>query len=135
LGAVAYVPDIETACRLINDYAPEHLTISCSDERTKDLLSRIDHAGEILMGGFTPFSAANYAIGITAVLPTNRFARIFSGITCKDMLKTTTIGKLTKSALAELRPSIEEIGKLEGLPCHVDAVAARFETDNSGNGK
>ncbi|MCP4754898.1 MAG: histidinol dehydrogenase [Proteobacteria bacterium] len=126
MGVVVYAPDTATACRIVNEYAPEHLLINCSDQKTQEVLSKVEHAGEILLGDYTPFSAANYAIGITAVLPTNSFARSFSGITCKDMLKTTTIGKLSKAALARLRPSIEEIGKQEGLPCHVDAVTARF---------
>jgi histidinol dehydrogenase len=127
MGAVAVVPDAAAACSAVNAYAPEHLMITCSEETTKEILERVEHAGEILIGDHTPFAAANFAIGITAVLPTNAFARVFSGITSKDMLKSSTIGKLSRSALERLRPAIEEIGKHEGFPCHVDSVAARYD--------
>jgi histidinol dehydrogenase len=122
LGAVVVVPDMIHACRIINEFAPEHLMVACTEKIQEEVLARVKNAGEILLGHFTPFSAANYAIGITAVLPTNGFARSFSGITCKDMLKTSTIGGLSESALKELLETIEEIGLHEGLPCHVEAA-------------
>ena len=81
--------------------------IVCSKDKRRKILELVTHAGEILLGDHTPFSAANFAIGITAVLPTNGFSRSFSGITCKDMLKTSTVGSLSRSALAELRPAME----------------------------
>jgi histidinol dehydrogenase len=122
LGAVVVVPDIAQACHVINEFAPEHLMVACQENIQEEVLVRVRNAGEILLGQFTPFSAANYAIGITAVLPTNGFARAFSGITCKDMLKTSTIGGLSETALKELLNTIEEIGRHEGLPCHVEAA-------------
>ncbi len=82
-------------------------------------------AGEILIAHNTSFSAANYAIGITAVLPTNGFARAFSGITCRDMIKTSTIGGLSAEALGDLEETIRALGEEEGLPCHVDAAGTR----------
>ena len=125
MGSIVVVPDLAAACRVVNEFAPEHLMIACSEENTRLILENVEHAGEILLGEYTPFAAANFAMGITAVLPTNRFARAFSGITCKDMLKTSTIGKLSKSALDDLRPMIEEIGKDEGFPCHLASVRIR----------
>ncbi len=122
MGAVVVVPDIHHAGQIINEFAPEHLMVTCAENIQEDVVGRVRNAGEILLGHFTPFSAANYAIGITAVLPTNGFARAFSGITCKDMLKTSTIGELNESALKGLLETIEELGKHEGLPCHVDAA-------------
>lgn len=79
-----------------------------------------------MIGDYTPFSAGNYAIGITAVLPTNGFARNISGITAKDMIKISTIGELDKNALKKLLPTITEIGKWEGLPAHVLAAKKRL---------
>ncbi len=127
MGAVAVVPDLAAACDVVNAYAPEHLMVACAEENIQKILERVKHAGEILIGGHTPFAAANFAIGITAVLPTNCFARVFSGITSKDMLKNSTIGMLSRSALKQLRPAIEEIGHHEGFPCHVNSVAVRYE--------
>lgn len=122
MGAITVVPDIDSACTIINEYAPEHLMVSCDEPSQEEILSKINNAGEILLGHNTPFSAANYAIGITAVLPTNGFAKAFSGITCKDMIKTSTIGALSESALNELKNTIDTLGEHEGLPCHVDAA-------------
>jgi len=125
MSAIAVVPDVEAACEVVNEFAPEHLLVACAEERRAQVLAGVKHAGEILIGHYTPFSAANYAIGITAVLPTNGFARTFSGVTARDMLKTSTIGELSQSALESLQPTIEELGKHEGLPCHVGAAKAR----------
>ncbi len=122
MGAIAVVPDFDSACEIIDEYAPEHLMVSCAEKIQEDILTKIKNSGEILLGHNTPFSAANYAIGITAVLPTNGFAKSFSGITCRDMLKTSTIGALSESALHELKETIETLGEHEGLPCHVDAA-------------
>jgi len=122
MGSIAIVPDILSACRIVNEFAPEHLLVSCTGDAERKVISEVQNVGEILIGEHTPFSAANYAIGITAVLPTNGFARSFSGITCKDMVKTSTIGELSESALEQLRPTIEQLGAHEGLPCHVKVV-------------
>lgn len=131
MGAIAIAPEIETACQVVNEFAPEHLLVACTEDSRAQVLDGVKHAGEILVGNFTPFSAANYAIGITAVLPTNGFARAFSGITARDMLKTSTIGELSEPALESLQLTIEELGKHEGLPCHVGAAKAR---QHSGDG-
>ncbi len=123
MGSLVVCPDTSDACRVINEFAPEHLMLACPEGEQEKVLSMVVNAGEILLGHFTPFSAANYAIGITAVLPTNGFARIFSGITCKDMLKTSTVGGLNESALMQLGVCINQLGEHEGLPCHAAAAA------------
>jgi histidinol dehydrogenase len=122
MGAIAVVPDIKGACKIIDEFAPEHLMVACSADTQEKVILGIQNTGEILLGHNTPFSAANYAIGITAILPTNGFARGFSGITCKDMIKTSTIGSLSEDALKELRDTINVLGEHEGLPCHVAAA-------------
>ena len=127
MGVVAVVPDLDEACKQVNHFAPEHLIVACDPVRQDGIVQNIVHAGEILVGCFTPFSAANYAIGITAVLPTNGFARIFSGVTSKDMVKVSTIGKLSEAALHELIPCISQLAEHEGLPRHVDAAKVRLE--------
>ncbi|GAA4841088.1 histidinol dehydrogenase [Paenibacillus vulneris] len=124
-GAIIVAPDIGQACDFINAFAPEHLMIVCAEEQEKRVMELVRHAGEILIGGSTPFSAANYGIGITAVLPTNHFARSFSGVTSKDMVKVSTIGKLNREALRGLYPMIRELGAYEQLPCHVKAAEIR----------
>jgi histidinol dehydrogenase len=125
-GAIIVASDVEEAFDFINWFAPEHLMIVCNNEIEKHALTSINNAGEILIGKYTPFSAANYGIGITAVLPTNHFARAFSGVTSKDMVKYSTIGRLSKDALQEIYPIIKEIGNYEQLPCHVKAADIRL---------
>ena len=127
MGSIAIVPDLDEACRLVNDFAPEHLILACDIGGQEEIVAKIKNAGEILLGHYTPFSAANYAIGITAVLPTNGFARIFSGITCKDMVKVSTIGRLSETALHNLKSCITHLGEQEGLPHHTEAANVRFE--------
>ncbi|WP_080839709.1 histidinol dehydrogenase [Cohnella massiliensis] len=125
-GAIVVAPDMRQACEFVDWFAPEHLMIVCDKDAERELVGRIRNAGEILIGDNTPFSAANYGIGITAVLPTNHYARIFSGITAKDMIKYSTIGKLSHDALREIYPVIKELGTYEQLPAHVKAAEIRL---------
>jgi len=124
-GAIVIAEDIENAIEVINEYAPEHLMVWCDKENEEKVMGGIRNTGEILMGPHTTFSAANYLIGITAVLPTNGFAKRFSGITCKDMLKYSSYARLSKEAIQDLYPGIKAIGDYEGLPCHVQAAKMR----------
>jgi len=125
MGCIVVAPDLDAACEVVNDFAPEHCIVACDEPTTEAALGRITHAGEILLGHYTPFSAANYGIGITAVLPTSGFARAFSGVTCRDMLTCSTLGSLDANALAELLPMIAILGRHEGLPCHVASARVR----------
>jgi histidinol dehydrogenase len=123
-GMLVVCSDFDAACALTTEFAPEHLSIVCRAELTAKALERVV-AGEVLLGSQTPFAAANYAIGITAVLPTNGAARALSGVTARDMLRTTTVGELDAKSLAALRPTIEALATYEGLPCHAGAANAR----------
>lgn len=125
-GAIVIASDLDRACAFLNDYAPEHLMIVCEPETEREALKRIRHAGEILLGPDTPFSAANYGIGITAVLPTNRFARAYSGVTARDMMKVSTIGRLNEDALRGIAPVIREFARCEGLSAHQAAADIRL---------
>ncbi|MGG1556264.1 histidinol dehydrogenase [Paenibacillus ferrarius] len=125
-GAIVVAADRDQAFDFINWFAPEHVMLVCDQDNEELALSRITNAGEMLIGAYTPFSAANYGIGITAVLPTNHFARAFSGVTSKDMVKVSTIGRLSKEALKDIYPIIQELGTYEQLPCHVKAAEIRL---------
>jgi histidinol dehydrogenase len=125
-GAIVVALNNDVAFDFINRFAPEHLMIVCDKNTESRALTCINNAGEILIGEYTPFSAANYGIGITAVLPTNQFAKAFSGVTSKDMVKYSTIGRLSKEALQEIYPIIKEMGNYEQLPCHVKAADIRL---------
>lgn len=126
-GMLVVTPDFAAACELAAEFAPEHLSIVCRAERRAEAMASAV-AGEVLLGSYTPFSAANYAIGITAVLPTNGAARAMSGVTARDMLHTTTLGELDAAALGALTPTIGALARYEGLPCHAAAAEARLRT-------
>ncbi|MEF3306908.1 histidinol dehydrogenase [Paenibacillus sp. GYB003] len=126
LGAIVVAESVETACRFMNDFAPEHLMVVCEAETERLVAERVRNAGELLLGPYTPFSAANYGIGITAVLPTNGYAGSFSGITSRHMVKTTTVGRLDRDALAGLLPIVGELGSYERLPGHIRAAEVRL---------
>ena len=107
-----------------NGFAPEHLQLFMSQEDGAAMAPLIETAGEILDGFYTPFVAANYCVGITAVLPTNGFARSFSGITSRNFVRSTSYARLERGALDRLLPTIEAIGEAEGLPNHVAGARA-----------
>jgi histidinol dehydrogenase len=113
----------EDAVAFANLYAPEHLQIATRDPFAT--LQQVRHAGEVLLGQDTPFSAGNYAIGVPAALPTSGFARVASGITVWSYLKATSVAHLSSEGLAAVRPVIERLGHYEGFPAHVLAVTAR----------
>jgi histidinol dehydrogenase len=125
-GLLVVSPSFDAACALAARFAPEHLSIVCSPARQARALHTVV-AGEVLLGAQTPFAAANYALGITAVLPTNGAARSLSGITSRDMLRVTTLGELDSAALLRLGPTIEALASYEGMPCHGAALRARYQ--------
>ncbi|HVJ20798.1 MAG TPA: histidinol dehydrogenase [Polyangiaceae bacterium] len=124
-GALAVCPSLDACIELTNAFAPEHMQIACSAANTERVLASSPRSGEILIGQQTPFSSANYALGITAVLPTNGYARSLSGVTSRDMLRYSTLGSLDAAGLAKLVPSIGTLARYEGLPCHAEASEAR----------
>ncbi|HVI86502.1 MAG TPA: histidinol dehydrogenase, partial [bacterium] len=124
-GGALVAGTMEEAVDFVNLYAPEHLQIATRDPY--DIVQQIRHAGEVLLGQHTPFSAGNYAIGVPAALPTSGFARVVSGVTVLTYLKATSVAHLRGPALTRLRPLIERLGRYEDFPAHVLAVRAREE--------
>jgi histidinol dehydrogenase len=129
-GGALVVGDLGEACAFANEYAPEHLQVVTRDP--EETLARLEHAGEILLGP-TPFSAANYVIGIPATLPTGRFARVSSGVTARTFVKTSSLGRLTDDALARLAPAILALAEHEGFPAHAAAIRIRGLTELTGD--
>jgi histidinol dehydrogenase len=122
LGGVMLVRDDDEACAFANEFAPEHLLLAVRDPEA--LLPKLDHAGEILLGD-TPFSAANYLIGVPNTLPTGRYARLASGITARAFVKTSSIARTSPAALAELSSGIVALAEHEGFPAHAAAIRVR----------
>jgi histidinol dehydrogenase len=122
-GGAVVAGSMEEALAFVNLYAPEHLQIATRDPL--GTLAGVRHAGEVLLGQDTPFSAGNYAIGVPAALPTSGFARVTSGVTVWSYLKATSVASLDPRGLAAVRPVIERLGRYEDFPAHVLAVTAR----------
>jgi histidinol dehydrogenase len=109
-----------------NAFAPEHLQIAVADSKVDDVVDRLVHAGEILIGQHTPFSAANFVIGCPASLPTNGFARVTSGVTVDAFLKRTAVARADENALRRIAPSVIALADVEGFPAHANAIRLRF---------
>ena len=110
---------------VINSYAPEHLIVAVEDE--EEMLDGIRNAGSVFVGNYTPESAGDYASGTNHTLPTNGFARQFSGVSLDSFVKKITFQKITESGIQTLGPVIEQMAAAEGLDAHKNAVSIRLK--------
>jgi len=119
------VPDLDTALAVSNEYAPEHLIIQTRDARA--LLPRVECAGSVFIGAWSPESMGDYCSGTNHVLPTFGFARSYSGVSLHDFQKRITVQELSESGLRDLGPTAIALSSLEGLDAHGNAVRVRLE--------
>lgn len=122
-GLAIAVRDLSEAFDFVNGIAPEHLTVAIKDPET--WLSRIQNAGCILLGEYTPESAGDYCLGPSHTLPTSGAARWQSPINVLDFLKVQSVSLLTPPDLAPLIPVIEQFGLVEGFPAHAAGATIR----------
>jgi histidinol dehydrogenase len=125
-GGCVLVADLGEAAEVANAFAPEHLQVAVEPAAEDAVIASLVHAGEILLGQHTPFSAANFVIGCPASLPTNGFARVSSGITAEAFLKRTAIARADGAALRRMAPSVVALADVEGFPAHAAALRHRF---------
>ena len=118
------VPDPATAVAVANSYAPEHLILQIADARA--LAARIDTAGSVFIGPWTPESVGDYCSGTNHVLPTYGYARTHSGLSVTDFQRRMTLQELTPEGLRRLAPTVTTLAGLEGLDAHASAVAVRL---------
>ena len=124
-GGAVLVRDLAQAAEVANAYAPEHMQIAVRDEDA--VLGSIQHAGEILLGQWTPVSAANFLIGCPASLPTSGFAKVSGGVTVDAFRKRTAVARADRRSLTRMSGSILELAGHEGFPAHEAAVRIRLE--------
>lgn len=122
-GAIIETRTTEEAIALANRLAPEHLTLLDDAAR---LLDRIQSAGSIFLGGYSPVAAGDYASGTNHILPTGGVARLRGGLSAADFVKVITTQQLSRAGLARLRPAIVALANTEGLKAHAHSVDARF---------
>ncbi|SLN64247.1 Histidinol dehydrogenase [Roseovarius albus] len=127
-GAVILVPNLETAAKVSDRVAPEHLELCVADPDR--LAGLIKHAGAIFMGSWTPEAIGDYVGGPNHVLPTARSARFSSGLNVLDFMKKTTLSKMTPGALRAIGPAAETLAISESLEAHGLSVRARLNKLN-----
>jgi histidinol dehydrogenase len=114
---------------LLNTYAPEHLILACRDPEIYS--AGVRNAGSVFLGNYAPESAGDYASGTNHTLPTNGFARAYSGVSVDSFVKKISFQQLTRNGLQSIRNSVAEMARAEGLQAHAAAVEIRFSTLNA----
>lgn len=119
------VGSIEEAIEMTNVYAPEHLII-----HTEDYLEageKITNAGSVFLGAFSPESAGDYASGTNHTLPTNGYAKAYSGVSLDSFIRKITFQEVTPQGIRTMGQTIEKMAEQEGLNAHRRAVRVRLE--------
>ncbi len=109
-----------------NIYAPEHLIINTTNSR--DLGERVTNAGSVFLGSYSCESAGDYASGTNHTLPTNGYARSYSGVSAESFVRKITFQELSAKGIKNLGPSIELMAEAEGLYGHKNAVSLRLNS-------
>jgi histidinol dehydrogenase len=123
-GALILVDSIDDGIDLINRIAPEHLELLCLDAfKIKD---RINNAGAIFIGAYTPEPVGDYMAGPNHTLPTSGVARFSSGLSTYDFLKRTSYVSYSKEAFLEDQKSIIDLAEEEGLTAHAASIKVRL---------
>lgn len=122
-GGIILTSSLQESLDFINEYAPEHLEMLIDDPLR--VVGRIKNAGEILLGKYTPSSAATYAIGVNAVLPTGGFARSYSAVSVYDFLKRSTLAYLTPEGFDRVKETSQTLADYEEFPAHSMAIQER----------
>lgn len=122
------VEDDETAIELINEYGPEHFIVCVENEEF--YIQNIQNAGSVFIGNYTPESAGDYASGTNHTLPTNGYAKQYSGVNLDSFMKSMTFQKISKEGMEIIGPAIELMAEAEGLQAHKNAVTLRLNTLN-----
>jgi len=122
-GFVAICKNQSVCVEFVNEFAPEHLEIMCKNADA--VAKKIDSAGLVLIGQYTPSSASDYSFGSNHVLPTLGFAKSRASLSVLDFIKIVNKVKVSKGGLAKVDRSVKEMASAEGLLNHYEAVRAR----------
>ncbi|MFT5021666.1 MAG: histidinol dehydrogenase, partial [Colwellia sp.] len=122
---IILMPNKESAVALINLYGPEHYILCVEDESY--YLDNLSAAGSVFIGNYSPESAGDYASGTNHTLPTNGYAKQYSGVNLDSFLKQMTFQKISPKGLQSLGTTIELMAAAEGLEAHKNAVSIRLK--------
>lgn len=120
------VSSIDEAIEMSNEYAPEHLIIETKDYM--QVAERIVNAGSVFLGPYTPESAGDYASGTNHTLPTNGYAKAYSGVNLDSFTRKITFQEITREGIMNIGPTIETMAANEFLDAHKNAVTIRLKS-------
>ncbi|MGE4308667.1 histidinol dehydrogenase [Bacteroides sp.] len=120
------VKDTEEALQMTNEYAPEHLIIQTTDYH--QLAERVTNAGSVFLGPLSPESAGDYASGTNHTLPTNGYAKAYSGVSLDSFIRKITFQEILPQGMCAIGPAIEVMAANEQLDAHKNAVTVRLNS-------
>ena len=123
-SGVLLARSMSEAVLFAEEYAAEHLSIQAADDEA--LLDRIDSAGSVFLGPYTPVAAGDYASGTNHVLPTNGGAKRFGGLSVDAFVRSTTVQRISEGGLADLAETVTTLAEAESLDAHAESVRRRF---------
>ncbi|MCB9426424.1 MAG: histidinol dehydrogenase [Flavobacteriales bacterium] len=125
-----YVESDEIALALTNEYGPEHFIVCSASENF--FVEGIENAGSTFLGNYTPESAGDYVSGTNHTLPTNGFAKSYSGVNLDSFMKSMTFQKISSKGIHNIGKYIEVMAEAEGLHGHKNAVTIRLNSLKNG---
>ena len=120
------VKDMDEAIEITNEYAPEHLIIETKDYM--ELAEKVVNAGSVFLGSYTPESAGDYASGTNHTLPTNGYAKAYSGVSLDSFIRKITFQEINREGIQNIGPAIEVMAAHEQLDAHKNAVTVRLNS-------
>ena len=118
------VKDMEEAIAMTNEYAPEHLIIETKNYM--ELAEKVVNAGSVFLGSYTPESAGDYASGTNHTLPTNGYAKAYSGVSLDSFIRKITFQEINREGIQNIGPAIEVMAANEQMDAHKNAVSVRL---------
>ena len=128
----AIVLQQEELLSVVNEYGPEHLILQTGFNR--ELIEGVVNAGSVFIGNYTPESAGDYASGTNHTLPTNGYAKQYSGVSLDSFVKKITFQQISERGIQNIGNAIEIMAEAEGLDAHKNAVTVRLKRINENNG-
>ncbi|HMP04374.1 MAG TPA: histidinol dehydrogenase, partial [Gemmatales bacterium] len=123
-GALVLAADADAALELVNELAPEHLHIQTREAARH--VERLDRAGAVFIGPYSPVAVGDYLAGPSHVLPTGGTARFASGLTANDFLRRQSVIQFDQAALRQHAADVTTLAELEALPGHAQSVRVRL---------
>lgn len=120
--------NVDAAFELLNEYAAEHLIISSNNAFV--LAEKVINAGSVFLGHLSPESVGDYASGTNHTLPTNGYAKAYSGVSLDSFVKKVTFQQLSKEGIKNIGNAVELMAAAEGLDAHKNAVSIRLKSQH-----